>query len=92
MFGSSPLFPHPPQHGEDGSDSPSLGGVGREMRAIPSSSEHHRYQDLVCRYYEDEQPKDIEPFPGTDLPGVNEGEYAELLSNLVYGSSGGAPV
>lgn len=42
-----------------------------------------RYQDLVCRYYEDEQPKDIEPFPGTDLPGVNEGDYPEWPAQLM---------
>lgn len=36
-----------------------------------------RYEDIIDSFYLDEQPEDIEPFPGTDLPGVNEGDYPE---------------
>ncbi len=43
----------------------------------------NRYEDLLDLYYEDEQPKDMEPFPGTDLPGVNEGDYPEWPSQLM---------
>jgi len=36
-----------------------------------------RYEDIIDSFYSDEQPEDLEPFPGTDLPGVNEGDYPE---------------
>ena len=46
-----------------------------------------RYENIIDSFYSDEQPEDIEPFPGTDLPGINEGDYpvwpAQLMLNFM---------
>ncbi len=46
-----------------------------------------RYEDIIDRFYSDDQPGDMDPFPGTDIPGVNEGDYpgwpAQLMLNFM---------
>ena len=43
----------------------------------------YRYEDLVCLCYEGEQPEDTEPFPGTDIPVMNDGDYPEWPAQLM---------